>query len=288
MKKIYLIVVVLFLSCQFGSKDQYFDSVAENDTKLQSPLRGEWRYEHDDKRQSFEEFTAAKPIKPVASKNTIYLKPIGNFTGLQRRQIELTKEYLEIFYQLKVETAADIPNEVVPKNSRRIGNENNEQLLARYILDSVLIRQKPKDAIVMMGISELDLYPSPDWNYVFGLASFKDKVGVSSIFRLQDNGLTPENFNLCLTRLLKVSSHEIGHMFSLHHCVGANCVMNGTNHIPETDKHVSRLCSHCQRKLHSTIKYDSRKRLVELIAFFKKTKLDEEAVLLRKDLESID
>ncbi|WP_262896503.1 hypothetical protein [Chryseobacterium sp. KMC2] len=41
-------------------------------------------------------------------------------------------------------------------------------MLAGYILDSILIKRKPKDAVVFMGITEKDLFPKVDCNYVFG------------------------------------------------------------------------------------------------------------------------
>ena len=141
--------------------------------------------------------------------------------------------------------------------------------------------------IALMGLTEVDLFPKPEWNYVFGLASYRDKVGVSSIYRLQDERLTSQNFNLCLSRLLKISSHEIGHMFGLHHCITANCIMNGTNSLAETDKNSIRLCSVCQRKLNSCIQYDNKKRLSELEKYFRRNDLIDEFQLMKKDIVSI-
>ena len=159
--------------------------------------------------------------------------------------------------------------------------------MAGYILDSVLKKEKPLNRIALMGLTEVDLFPKPEWNFVFGLASYRDKVGVSSIYRLQDGKLTSENFDLCLSRLLKISSHEIGHMFGLHHCINASCVMNGTNSMYETDKNPIRLCSVCQRKLNSCIKYDNKKRLIDLEKYFKKNDLVPELQLIKKDLAGI-
>lgn len=160
----------------------------------------------------------------------------------------------------------------------------HEQLLAGYLLNDVLKEEKPLNRIALMGLSELDLYPKPEWNYVFGLASYHDKVAVSSIYRLQDGELTSENFNLCLSRLLKISSHEIGHMFGLHHCIAADCVMNGTNSMEETDRHSIRLCSVCQRKLNSCIQYDNKKRLSDLEKYFKNNDLNDGFDLMKKDI----
>jgi archaemetzincin len=60
-------------------------------------------------------------------------------------------------------------------------------------LDSILIKQKPQDAVALMGITERDLFPRPEWNYVFGLASYENGVGVSSIYRFADGHLTTSN-----------------------------------------------------------------------------------------------
>ncbi|WP_228457861.1 hypothetical protein [Chryseobacterium candidae] len=45
---------------------------------------------------------------------------------------------------------------------KRISNEGQEQILAGYVLDSILIKKKPKDAVVLMGITEKDLFPKPE------------------------------------------------------------------------------------------------------------------------------
>jgi len=76
-------------------------------------------------------------------------------------------------------------------------------------------------------------------------------------------------------------------MFGLRHCIEANCVMNGTNSIPETDGHSVRLCSLCQRKLNSGFKYDNVKRLQELEKYFKENNLEEGLTLMKKDLEKV-
>jgi archaemetzincin len=76
-------------------------------------------------------------------------------------------------------------------------------------------------------------------------------------------------------------------MFGLHHCITANCVMNGTNSMSETDKNFIRLCSVCQRKLNSCIKYDNKKRLTDLEKYFSKNNLTTELKLIKKDIATI-
>lgn len=283
-----LVIVLLFYSCQKTKEEQYFEAIQSNDVALLPPGPNDWLYSHKEKGQSFEGFLKSKHVIPNKDQNIIYIKPIGNFTALQVKQIELTREYLEIYFQLKTKVLKSSSNDVIPKDARRIGYDGQEQFLAGYILDSVLKKEKPLNKIALMGLTEVDLYPKPEWNFVFGLASYTQKVGVSSIYRLQDEKLTEENYNLCLSRLLKICSHEIGHMFGLHHCIDANCVMNGTNSMEETDSNSIRLCSVCQQKLNSSIKYDNKKRLLALEKFFKNNHLNEELKLMKKDLEGIN
>ena len=290
MKKIIPLIILFFCACgkQDNNNDEYFGQIEKNDVKLAKPVDGDWLYSHKEKGQTFEQFQKSKHIVPTSESNIIYIRPIGEFNSLQKKQIELLREYLGIYFQLQTKTLETISNDVIPETARRIGHEDNQQFLAGYILDNILKKEKPFNQIALMGLTEVDLYPKPEWNYVFGLASYRDKVGVSSIYRLQDGKLTADNFDLCLLRLFKISSHEIGHMFGLHHCINANCVMNGTNSLSETDNNSIRLCSLCQRKLNSGIKYDNKKRLIALKNFFKTNNLNAEFKLMEKDLEMIE
>lgn len=296
MKKLLFLVFVIFCGCQSDKKenqdlnpvlnlppDPYFVDIKANDVKLGEPVFGDWLYSHKEKGQSFEQFLKTKHIVPTKNENIIYLQPIGQFTEEQVKQIELVRQYLEIFFQLKTKVLNPISNDIIPKHVRRIGDVGQEQFLAGYILDNVLKKEKPEKGIALMAITEKDLYPKPEWNYVFGLASYRDKIAVSSMYRMKDES----NPDLSLPRLLKICSHEIGHMFGLHHCIEANCVMNGTNSMSETDNHLLRLCSLCQRKLNSGFQYDNIKRLKELEKYFKENNLTEGLELMKKDVQSI-
>ncbi|RXM37821.1 Zn-dependent protease [Chryseobacterium sp. CH21] len=279
----YVTILILLFSCQ-KQKKTFYESIALNDIKLSSPKPGSWRYNHNEHFQTFEDFQKLKKIKPESGKNIIYLQPIGTFNEFQKKEIALTKEYLKIYFQLETKILPAIPNTIFPEKVKRISKEGQEQILAGYVLDSILIKRKPKDAVVLMGITEKDLFPKPEWNYIFGLASYEDGVGVTSMYRFANGHLTDSNFNESLLRLIKISSHEIGHMFGISHCLNANCVMNGTNSLSETDYHLARACSLCQRKLNSSIHYNNKKRLLELKNFFEKQHLNTELTLANQDL----
>lgn len=279
------ILLFLFFSCKEKKKD-YFDFISVNDVKLSEPKPGEWRETREEKFQTYEDFLNAKKIFPSKEKNTIYLLPIGNFSDLEKNEIENTREYLQNYFQLKTIILPTISESSVPKSARRT-IDSHEQLLAGYILNNILIKNKPKDAVVLMAITQKDLFPKPEWNYVFGLASYQNGVGVTSMYRFHDGNLNKENFNTSLLRLAKISSHEIGHMFGLNHCLNAICVMNGTNNLTETDEHFARLCSLCQKKLNYSLKYDNMKRLIEVNFFFQKMGYQFETELSLKDLNAL-
>lgn len=279
----YLSVFIFLFSCQ-KREFSYFETIQFNDVRLSKPAMGEWRYSRTEKFQTFHDFQRLKKIKPQDHKKTIYIQPIGDFTDLQKKQISLTREYLNAYFQLETKVLPALSNSIFPKSVRR-SSKGTEQILAGYVLDSVLIHRKPKDAVVLMGITERDLFPRPEWNYVFGLASYQDGVGVTSMYRFSDGYLTDSNFNKSLERLIKISSHEIGHMFGISHCLNANCVMNGTNSLAETDSHFARACSLCQQKLNSSIQYNNQKRMTALAKFFEKQHLNAELAYIEKDMK---
>ena len=118
----------------------------------------------------------------------------------------------------------------------------------------------PADAFCMIGVCLTDLYPRDEWNFVFGLASIKARTGVFSFARYDErfyqNGKYELDYERILWRSISVMVHEITHMFGVRHCVYYECVMNGSNHLEESDGRPLELCVVCLRKLQSNIKFD--------------------------------
>ncbi|MGO4290293.1 archaemetzincin [Chitinophaga sp. RAB17] len=266
---------------------EYFRAIEENDVKLAPPKEGEWLFEHKEKGQSFDEYKKGNPIRPHTGKSVIYLMPVGDFTLLQEKTLQLTRDYIAIFFQQKTVLLKAVSDSIIPTSATR-QQENHVQLLAPYVLDSLLIGKTPEDGIALMAISAKDLYPKKEWNYVFGLASYAKRVGVSSIYRLQNQLLDSANFLLCLSRLINISSHEIGHMMAIQHCTFARCIMNGSNSLSETDTAPNRLCSECQKKLFWNFKYDNKKRLKELYDFCQENGLQRDFSVLKQDWEAVE
>jgi archaemetzincin len=96
----------------------------------------------------------------------------------------------------------------------------------------VLRPQLPNDGSTLIALTNYDLYPENDWNYIFGLGSTKERVGVWSMYRFGDPHDTCEK-ERCLMYTIKTAAHEIGHMFSLPHCAKYECLYDGANSLRE-------------------------------------------------------
>jgi archaemetzincin len=288
MNKLLYVLLIFLISCSPNDDKkarELMDILSANDEMLHSPSPGEWLYEHKEKGQTFKEYLLCSPVTPSDSLNIIYLQPIGDFDSLKLSLIQYTAEYLQILYGCKTKVLRTLNNSIVPDSAKRIGRDGNEQLLAPYILNEVLKKSIPKKAIAYMAITEKDLYPKPSWNFVFGLATYKARVGVTSMYRFADYGMDSTNYRICLRRLIKTSSHEIGHMFSIHHCTHALCAMNGTNHIAETDSKPNRFCSECTAKVIWNFKLDTLNRLKQLHSYFSKYKLTDDDDRIMADIQ---
>ncbi|MFL5766203.1 MAG: archaemetzincin [Bacteroidia bacterium] len=293
-----LVMIICLLSCSGkNEKTQVYETeqiesptavLKQNDEKLPPPESGEWLASHKERGQTFKEYTFSHPPAISESQNTIYLQPIGTFDSLQTNMINYTRDYLEIFFGVKTTILKTISDKGIPDTARRIGGADQEQLLAPYIMSEILKKNMPEDAICMMAITEKDIYPEFSWNFVFGLSSFKDKIGVTSLFRFSDQQVTRPDDQLFLERLIKVSSHEIGHLFGLKHCINAICSMNGTNSLGETDIKPNRLCSECAGKICWNLKLDPLQRTKKLVDFFVKHKMEYDLGKISPDLNVLD
>jgi archaemetzincin len=136
-----------------------------------------------------------------------------------------------------------------------------------------------------------DLYPDPSWNFVFGQASTRDRVGVYSFARYDPRfyGQAPsaDSRMLMLRRSLKVLAHETCHMFGIEHCVWFRCLMNGSNHLAESDARSLHLCPVDLRKLQWSIGFEVVERYRRLRDFHRQTGFEDEGQWLDKRLRFI-
>lgn len=252
-------------------------------------LDGDWLQTQSEPGETFEQYIASGPTLPTDQRRTIYIQPIGNFTGEQRKAIRLTAEYMRAFYSLPVELLADRGLGKVPADlKRKAGYPPRDQIRTQYFLDDVLPKMLKDDAAALIAFTNYDLYPGDTWSFVFGQASLEKRVGVWSLYRMNDIILEADNpKDRLLFRTLKIAMHETGHMFSMRHCTKYECLMSGTNHLLETDRRPVDNCPECMAKLAWAMNYDPAERYEKLAAFWERQRESEIAGEFRKKAEAV-
>ncbi len=261
-----------------------FTKLDSINTLLTDPKPGDWLYSHPEKGQTFHDYKNYHPVCPNSKQNKIYIQPIGEFDKTDEIVLKALKNYITAFYGLETIILKTIPNSEIPKGSKRI-HFGIEQIHTKFILDSILCPNVPDDAIVFTAITSKDLYPADDWNFVFGQAYLKKRTGVSSIYRFKGEDTDSLNYSTYLKRIMKTSTHELGHMFSLKHCKKHQCLLNGSNSLMEADGKPSWLCPECLAKIAWCTKYDTFERYDELIKFCEEYGFIDEMKFYKKSKE---
>lgn len=228
------------------------------------PKQGEWLNEHKEFGQTFSQFISRKIIIPSKDKK-IYINPLQ----------EMPQTFLDncilycqaFFYPLEIKLSRIATLEALKIENRISGYTKKIQYNASQINSKMSI-YVPEDAHCLLSIVLDDLYPRPDWNFVFGLANYGKKVGVFSFARFDPEFFgkkRPNNFdNFLLFRSCNTLTHEICHTFGLSHCIYYECLMNGSNSLKESLKRNLIECPVCLRKLYEVIKFDCLERYNKL------------------------
>ena len=235
---------------------------------LPPPGPNDWLANHPEKGQTFDEFVRSQPNRPTAQRRTIYLQPLGTF------DLGPLKEFTEAFFMMPVVVRAPLDLTSAKITSRKNPYSGQQQLLTTDIL-AFLRRQLPSDAFCMLGITMIDLYPDPSWNFVFGQATLRDRVGVYSFARYEGQ----------MRRNCKVVAHETSHMFGIEHCIYFRCVLNGSNHLAESDARPMHLCPVDLRKLQWSVGFDVLERYRRLRDVCRHAGFADEAQWYEREIE---
>ncbi len=284
-----LVCALMTFGAGFATGDdqlpQEFQRLLPLHKPLLEPRFGDWLYRHDEPGQTYAEYLASEPVRADRQRRIIYLQLLGDFDENQQRIVDLTADYMRAYFQLAVRVRGAFPLDKIPAEARRQHPiRRNEQILTTYVLEELLHKRLPRDGCAYLALTSSDLWPGGAANYLFGHATYRDRVGVYSIHR---HGDPAEEFDLCLRRTLRVATHETCHMFSMLHCTRHLCNMCGAHHLAEADRHPLWLCPHCLAKLCHATGANPRRRFRSLVRFFDHVGFEEDAAFLRTSLETM-
>ena len=263
-----------------------FSDVGQFEEK-KKPTGLDWLDCQEEPGQTFDQYLAARPNLPGSVRKKLYVLPIGKFEKGVAPDMEKLKAYMAAyFHPMAVEMLAEVPDAEVPAKSRVNSQSQKKQWLTPDIL-VWLPRKLPADAYAMIAVTMTDLYPDESWNYVFGQASFRERVGVFSFARYHPSWwkepVDEKRETLVLGRAGKVLTHEMGHMFGIRHCIHYECIMGGVNHLAEADAEPMHLCPVCLRKLYHAVRFDPAERYEALAKFYRENGFKAEEVWVAKE-----
>ena len=204
---------------------------------LPPPQPGEWRWRFPEKGQTFAEYKAARPTRPTAKRQTVYLQPFFTRPPPDPRELERIAAVMQGFFAHEVAT---LPPRPLPAAAYSRGRRQVDVLR----LAKAMVRTRPPDALFLLAITDRDLFAGR-LQYTYGWGSFKLRVGVLSTSRLAAGADEKRRRR----RLLTLATHEAGHMLSLPHCTFFRCLMNGARTLAEADARPALLCPVCRAKL---------------------------------------
>ncbi len=146
-----------------------------------APGPSDWLAAHPEPPQSFDDYIASSPNLPNGTRRVIYLLPLGELPAGTPPMAALA-DVVRAFFTLEVRILPRVPAADVRAKRRIHDTTHKRQLLAPDVL-KWLARRVPEDAYALMAVTMEDLYPEESWNFVFGMASLRERVGVQSFAR---------------------------------------------------------------------------------------------------------
>ena len=250
------------------------------------------------KDKSFKEFILKNSQDEDTTKKVIYIQPFGYINPRIKKIVEQELLYLEIFFQdsfailpvisfdeilatekIKTRTINETTYGKFSKNKGQITNLR-EQIEANSFIDNCLITNKLKNSKGIIGITEQDIY-NPKYNYLFGTSRLKEKIGLVSVFRIIDYGVTTKH------NIRKVLSKQITNLMNIRNVKDYNCLMNFHNNKVELENGKFQLSPIALSKLSYKLNFDSKKRAEELMVFWKQENNNWMALYYEKILEAL-
>lgn len=184
--------------------------------------------------------------------------------------LEHVRRFCTAFFSgMTIELASSIDITTLPNLTSRV-HTSTQRL--QYLVGDILrhLEQlRPRHAQCVIGVTTIDLYPSPEWNFVLGHASLSSGCavfGFGRYFSSQFSAAAPTVSQQLeqLWVLCRVVSHELCHTLGMKHCYYFHCAMNESISIEQASTQPLFLCPICLRKLKKILQFDIFKCYSEL------------------------
>lgn len=255
---------------------------------IPEPEGGDWLAEHAEEGQTYAEFIESKPNRPTGSRKKIYLLPIGEFDTEGSPRVDDLRDLAGAYFGLEVAVLPEHSLEGLTITKRVNAISGRRQYLTKDLL-GMLGRKLPKDAYCLLGVTMEDLYPDESWNFVFGQATLRRRVGIYSFARndprFRDEDAKPGERVAMLRSSAHTLVHETAHMFGMRHCLFFSCVVNGSNSLEEASGQPLHLCPVCLRKLYASTGQDPIARYRAVRATYRRLGLQPEADWISRRLK---
>lgn len=204
--------------------------------------------ERDRGGQSVQQFLRPGPhrLYPSKRQNVIYITAVGDVQGAPPTDTLLA--VLEAFFGMPARLLpVALPSKAVDGLERRADGAGYGAQYEAPSVNRMLQQHKPRDGIAIVGFTMEDLCDSAKgFGFLFGQANLDYGAATFSFARYSDDRPSAALF---LRRCAMVLCHEVGHLFGIKHCIWAKCVMNGSNHLTESEERPFALCPVDLKKL---------------------------------------
>jgi archaemetzincin len=253
---------------------------------LGKPKPGEYRAAFGDREygQSFASYLVARGQPDHQRSTTFALIRIGRLTETQSAILDDTTIFLEAFLGCHIDELPLIELDVLPSDAFR-AMEGSRQIRSDYLLEQYVKRSASDRFLGTLGVTADDMYAGEGSYYLGGEASPTTRCGIVSIKRLGNPDQSPESKKSFRLRLLKIMTHEMGHILGITHCNAWSCGMQGSMSGEEARRQPVEFCPECLAKLFWTMDLQPQKRAKLLHKLAERWGLEPEARHWKRSLE---
>jgi len=168
---------------------------------------------------------AKRRLPPLRQKKMILLSVLrfrDSKNPLPKQVLADVSQFLEIFFQSKIQIGSDIELDQFRGNAEANGKGNPLQYDAEQLIERYLHPKKSLEALMHIGITPEDLMIKQN-RLVYGVAGLANSAYQCCLVTW--HGLGATKTKPFLRRFLSTLAHESSHCFNIAHCIFYKCLM---------------------------------------------------------------